>query len=206
MQTTQELQALGYLGPADALSSSTVSEPSLLPDPKDKIAEQNLLHAAMIAVDDGRISDARGGFEKVLRLNPALFRSFDPAWPTGISRRQFLQSGRTIFQRARALRPDDADIASNQGDALIQAGNFAAAKSALETSLKRNPGQYRARFLLGSTLLALHEFPAAQDQLEAALLLQPTFEAQKKLAEVLLEQGKFAEARQQLEQAIMVQP
>ena len=70
MQTTQELQALGYLGPADALSSSTVSEPSLLPDPKDKIAEQNLLHAAMIAVDDGRISDARGGFEKVLGLNP----------------------------------------------------------------------------------------------------------------------------------------
>ena len=88
---------------------------------------------------------------------------------------------------------------------MIQAGDFAAAKSALETSLKRNPGQYRARFLLGSTLLALHEFPAAQDQLEAALLLQPTFEARKKLAEVLLEQGKFAEAREQLEQAIMVQ-
>ena len=43
---------------------------SLLPDPKDKIDEQNLLHAAMIASDDNRSADARQALEKVLALDP----------------------------------------------------------------------------------------------------------------------------------------
>ena len=47
--TIDELKALGYLGKADVGSATNVPEPSLLPDPKDKIEEQNLLHLAMIA-------------------------------------------------------------------------------------------------------------------------------------------------------------
>jgi len=70
--TLEELKALGYLGPADAGSSTNVPEPSLLPDPKDKIEEQNLLHAAMMDADEGRSSQARPGFEKVLSLDPNL--------------------------------------------------------------------------------------------------------------------------------------
>ena len=57
--TLSELRALGYLGPADAGSSTTVPEPSLLPDPKDKIEEQNLLHRAMLASDAGETAQAR---------------------------------------------------------------------------------------------------------------------------------------------------
>ena len=110
------------------------------------------------------------------------------------------------FGRARLLRPDDANVAMNQGEALSKTGDLAGAKAALEASLKINPGQYRGRFLLGSVCFALHEFNAAQDQLEAALLMQSTFEAQKKLAEVFLAQDKFENARQQLEGAIKAQP
>src|SRR5438093_9257530 len=43
-RTVAELRALGYLGPE---GSTRVPEPSLLPDPKDKIEVQNLLHQAM---------------------------------------------------------------------------------------------------------------------------------------------------------------
>src|SRR6266436_4036037 len=50
--TIDELHALGYLGPADAGSATNVPEPTLLPDPKDKIEEQNLLHAAMMAAEN----------------------------------------------------------------------------------------------------------------------------------------------------------
>src|SRR5436189_6483500 len=68
--TLDELKALGYLGPADAGSSTNVPEPSLLPDPKDKIEEQNLLHSAMMASEDNRADDARRSLEKVLQLDP----------------------------------------------------------------------------------------------------------------------------------------
>ena len=69
--TLDELRALGYLGPADSGSSTNVPEPSMLPDPKDKIEQQNLLHSAMMAAEDGRYSDAQVGLEKVLALDPS---------------------------------------------------------------------------------------------------------------------------------------
>ncbi len=83
--TVNELRALGYLGPSDAGSSTNVPEPSLLPDPKDKIEEQNLLHRAMIASEDNRPAEARTALEKVLQL--------DPKSPTAL-----LQLGELEFQ------------------------------------------------------------------------------------------------------------
>ena len=40
-------------------TSSTANSEASLPDPKDKIQEQNLLHTAMMASDDNRPADAR---------------------------------------------------------------------------------------------------------------------------------------------------
>ena len=93
-------------------------------------------------------------------------------------------------------------MALHHGEALSKAGDFTAAKLALEASLKINPGQYPARVLLGSAYFSLHEFTAAQDQLEGALLINTTPEAQIKLAEIFLAQNKYEEARQLLEAAV----
>src|SRR6202011_875949 len=67
--TLDELKALGYLGPAEAGSSTNVPEPSLLPDPKDKIEEQNLLHAAMLATENDEAAKARMELERLLQLD-----------------------------------------------------------------------------------------------------------------------------------------
>src|SRR4029077_14274935 len=69
-ETIDELKALGYLGTIDKGSSTNVPEPSLLPDPKDRIEEQNLLHRAMMAGADGHSIEARVALEKVLELDP----------------------------------------------------------------------------------------------------------------------------------------
>src|SRR4029077_3503388 len=54
------LAKLSPAAPGKADSSSTAqSHPSLLPDPKDKIEEQNLLHRAMIAAEDDQPAEAR---------------------------------------------------------------------------------------------------------------------------------------------------
>ena len=50
--------------------STNLAEPSLLPDPKDKIEEQNLLHRAMIAAEDGRSAEARAALDEVVTLDP----------------------------------------------------------------------------------------------------------------------------------------
>src|SRR5262249_20672752 len=67
--TVDELRALGYLGRADVGSSTNVPETSLMPDPKDRIQEANLLHNAMMASEDNRAADARAALEKVLAMD-----------------------------------------------------------------------------------------------------------------------------------------
>lgn len=172
---------------------------SSLPDPKDKIEEQNLLHAAMMASEDNRPAEARKALESVLAL--------DPKSPTGL--RQLgeleLQAGDYAqaaqnLKSAVAVRPDDATAAFHAGQALLKAGDLAGARDALETSLKLVPGQFQARLLLGRVYLDLKDPRAAEDQFEAALLVQSdSVEAQLGLAKAQLASGNFADAAQSLE-------
>ena len=165
-----------------------------LPDPKDKIEEQNLLHQAMIAFDDNRTSDARAALEKALEL--------DPKSPTALR-----QLGELEFQageyakaadhlkRAREVRPDDATAALLQGEALLKTGDLAGARDALEQSLKLVPGQFEARLLLSETYLKLNDAKAAEDQAEAALLLQPeSVNAAVVVARAQIADHRFADA------------
>ena len=101
--TLDELRALGYLGPADSGSSTNVPEPSLLPDPKDKIEQQNLLHSAMMAAEDGRYSDAQVGLEKVLALDPGSQTALMQLGELELHAGQYAKATEYL-KRARALR------------------------------------------------------------------------------------------------------
>ena len=177
-----------------APESPTSGSASSLPDPKDKIEEQNLLHAAMMASEDDRPADARNALEKVLQV--------DPKSPTAL--RQLgeleLQAGdyglaAQHLKSAIAIRPDDAVAALHAGEALTKAHDPAGARDALERSLKLVPGQFQARLLLGNVYLDLKDAKAAEDQFEAALLLQSeNVEAQIGLAKARLSDRSFADA------------
>ncbi|HYM75828.1 MAG TPA: sulfatase-like hydrolase/transferase [Candidatus Dormibacteraeota bacterium] len=171
--TLDELRALGYLGPADAGSATNVPEPSLLPDPKDKIEEQNLLHSAMMAAEAGNSADARAALEKVLERNPnseAALVQLGSLW----LRAGDYEKASGYLARARELRPDDPAAALYQGQALAKSGDLAGAKAALEACVKLNPKQSaEARVLLGQVYLRLQDYVAAEDQFEATLLLEP---------------------------------
>ena len=183
-----------------------VSNLSSLPDPKDKIDEQNLLHAAMIASEDDRSADARNALEKVIAL--------DPKSPTAL--RQLgeleLRAGDLVqavqhLRGAMEVRPDDATASFDAGQALEKAHDPADARDALQTSLKLMPGQVQARLLLGQVYLELKDPKAAEDQFEAALLIQSSsIEAQLGLANAQVAEGNFTEAAQSLEALSKAQP
>jgi arylsulfatase A-like enzyme/Flp pilus assembly protein TadD len=204
--TTDELRALGYLGPADALGSTNVPEPSLLPDPKDKIQEQNLLHAAMLASEDGRADDARSALSKILQE--------DPKSPTALLQLGELEldSGNNTkavyyLKRAQEVRPDDAAAAFYHGQALSRIPDLDGARAALEKSLQLQPGQFRARLLLGEVFLKLENPQAAEDQLQAALLLEPRSPtAQFELAKAMVANREYADAETQLRSLSKIQP
>jgi predicted Zn-dependent protease len=73
--------------------------------------------------------------------------------------------------------------------------------------LKLTPAQFLARLLLGQVYLGLKNLKAAEDQFEAALLMQPqNLEAQLWLARAQIASGNFVEALRQLKPLSKSQP
>ncbi len=178
---------------------SETAKPSTLPDPKDKIEVQNLLHRSMLASDDNRSADARGFLEKALEL--------DPASPTALRQLGELElaagdysKAAAHLKRAREVRPEDSTAAFELGQALEKSGDLPGARDALEASLKLVPGQMPARLLLGRVYLQLKDAKNAQDQFEAASLVDSNnVEARLGLAEAQIQQSDFAGALPDLE-------
>src|SRR5207244_11682486 len=101
-----------------------VPEPSRLPDPKDKIQEQNLLHAAMLASENNLVNDARSALNKVLEM--------DPESPTALLQLGQLeldsgngQKAAYYLRKACEVRPDDAAADFYYAAALNLTGDLA---------------------------------------------------------------------------------
>ena len=183
-QDSSALKALGYQG-GNGVSANS-AEASQLPDPKDKIEEQNLLHSAMIASDDNRTDQAQQALEKVLQLDPKSVTGLRQLGELELHAGDYAKAAEHLKQ-AREAAPGDATAAFYEGQAREKIGDFAGARDALEASLKLTPGQFPARLLLGQIYLSLKDPQNAEDQFEAALLLQPeSAEAQQGLTRAQL--------------------
>jgi predicted Zn-dependent protease len=196
-----DLKALGYA----ANSAGTANAPNL-PDPKDKIEEQNLLHTAMMAADDNRSAEARAALEQVLQLDPKSPTALRQLGELELQAGDFAKAADHL-KRAREVRPEDATAAFYEGQARNKIGDFAGARDALEASLKLTPGQLEARLLLGDVYLNLKDAKAAEDQFEAAQLLDSSsIVAQVGSARAQVAEGNFAAAVEQLEPLTKSQP
>ncbi len=177
-----------------------------LPDPKDKIEEQNLLHRALIAIQDGRFAAARIALERVLQLDAKSSLALRFIGEAELQSGDYTKSAAHLKQ-ARELAPDDGAVAFLLGQALQKTNDLEGARSVLEEYLKANPNEPAARLLLGSIYLDLKNADAAADQFEAVLLVQAAnVEGQLGLAKARIAKSNFAEAAQGLEELAKSQP
>src|SRR5438270_3126511 len=194
--SANQLQTLGYVGQTE---TSSTNPPSGLPDPNDKIEEQNLIHTAMIAWEDERAADPRSALEPALQLDSTSPTALKQIGELELKAGEYAKAAAHL-KTAREIRPDDATAAFEAGQALEKTDDLGGARDALEASLKLQPSQLPARLLLGQVYLRLNEPKAADDQFEAALLLEPkSVEAQIGAAKTQIAQGNFADAAQELE-------
>jgi uncharacterized protein HemY len=102
--------------------------------------------------------------------------------------------------QAHQIRPEDSTAALELGQACEKSGDWPGARDALEASLKLVPSQISARLLLGRVYLRLNDAKNAEDQFEAAQLVDSTNEeARLGLDEAQIQQSKFADALPDLE-------
>lgn len=185
---------------------ATPASAANLPDPKDKVEVQNLLHNSMLASDDGRTADSRKFLEKAVEVDPTSATALRQLGELELAAADYPPAA-THLKRAIELRPDDAVAAFEAGQALEKTGDYAGARAALEASLKSNAGQTNARLLLGQVYLKLKDARSADDQFEAALLADAdNVEGRLGLAEAQVMKGDFAAARPDLEQLTKSDP
>jgi choline-sulfatase len=179
--------------------SASATPAEALPDPKDKIGVQNLLHNAMLAADDNRSSDARQFLEKALQLDPNSPTALRQLGELELAGGDFAKAA-VHLKRACELRPDDSTATFELGEAAEKSGDWPAARDALESSLKLVPSQMPARLMLGHVYLQLKDAKNAADQYEAALLVDSNnSEGRLGLAEAQIQQSDFAGALPDLE-------
>jgi len=177
-----------------------------LPDPKDKIEVQNLLHRAMLAGSDHRSSDERQFLEKALRIDPSSSTALRQLGELELAAGDFVKAAGHL-KRACELRPDESTAAFELGEALEKSGDWAGARDALEAGLKLAPSLMPARLRLGRVYLELKDAKNAEDQFEAALLVDSNnSDGRLGLAEAQIEQSDFAGALPDLEAFTKVDP
>ncbi len=170
-----------------------------LPDPKDKIEVQNLLHRAMLAGSDHRSSDERQFLEKALQIDPSSSTALRQLGELELAAGDFVKAVGHL-KRACELRPDESTAAFELGEALEKSGDWAGARDALEAGLKLAPSLMPARLRLGRVYLELKDAKNAEDQFEAALLVDSNnSDGRLGLAEAQVEQSDFAGALPDLE-------
>jgi arylsulfatase A-like enzyme len=151
---------------------TAASEASPLPDPKDKIDEQNLLHSALIASENDQPAEARKALEKVVEMDPKSPVALRQLGELELEAGDYVKASNHL-KSANQVRPGDAAVAYHLGQALYKVGDLPGSRDALESSLKTAPGQIPARILLGNVYLQLKDTDAAKDQFEAVLLSEP---------------------------------
>ena len=161
----RRIEGFGILDSCGLRNVDQLAEPSLLPDPKDKIEEQNLLHRAMIAAEDGRSAEARAALEEIVRSIPNSHRTRSIGSARIAGGRIF--QGSSSPHSGEAVAPHGLNSCIRAGRASEGNGDLSGAKEALEASLKLNPTYFQARLLLGKIDLELKELKAAEDDFES---------------------------------------
>jgi len=194
----QKLQALLSQHQAEKNGGKLTAAQAQLPDPKDRIEEENLLHLALLQNDRGHTDQARVLLKKVLEKDSSSALAFSQLGELELKAGNN-QEAASALAKARQLRPNDSTSAFYEGQARFAMRDFSGARDALEASLRLLPEQLPARILLAKTYLRLDKPGSAEDQLQAALLVDSgNADAQLELGRVLLAEKKYAEAVSQL--------
>jgi arylsulfatase A-like enzyme/Tfp pilus assembly protein PilF len=201
-EQTQQLAALGYVGGAAEPSRQSVEGI----DPKSKVAIANLLHQAILEVEEGRFVQAQPLLEKVIKDDPQIYTA---QYQLGLSynRQQRFDEAVPHLKAALIIQPDSGIANYQLGLALFETGDPQGAASAFEAVTRQNPKWADAQFSLGSVYARTNRITDALDRLQIALELNPEhFRANLLTGRILALHGRPDVGLLLLEKATTLQP
>lgn len=200
----QKLQALGYVGS----DGSPAQEQNQLTgiDPKVRIEISNLLHDAMLDIEDSRYQEAIPLLQRTLETQPDM-----PVanMQYGIAQARLKHFDKAIapLQKAIAMQPDNGMGHYELGLALFATGNWKAAAPEFEAAVARAPRWADAHFSLAAVYARIDRVPEAMTELDSTLSLSPDhYRANLLRGRILSLQGNPLSALNNLEKATRVEP
>jgi len=193
------LRALGYFGFHAAISAESIKRD--LPDPKDKLAEFNIILKAEDAFQQHNDDRADALLRQVEEQDPDMYVIPFLLGESAV-RRQNWQRAVAQLELCLKLNPNFDSAMTGLARALFKLGRVDEARSWLEKAVRSNPKNYRAWYETG--LLAMETNPtAARAAYEKAVEIQPNFfPGQRELGLALFNQKEYAGAATHLETAL----
>ena len=199
-EVAERLAALGYVGGSGGSPAASGV------DPKDRIAVANMLHEAILAVEDGAFARAVPLLERVTAIEPNIPIA---QLNLGIARARQRQYARAVAPLRRAVEMQPAGMRGHYelGIAFYETGDLQGAARELGIVAARMPEWADARYSLGSVYARIDRVPEAVVELRAALALEPRhFRANLLLGRILTLRGDAAAAIPYLKAAVDLRP
>jgi arylsulfatase A-like enzyme/Flp pilus assembly protein TadD len=203
-EQVEKLKALGYV--ASDVSHPDPSDTSPGIDPKGKVDVANLLHYAMLEIEDGQYDEAIPKLERVLSQQPQMALAemqLGVAW----ARLKNYQKAIPPLESAIQRLPDSALGHYELGLALFETGQWKDAAPQFEMAVARAPRWADAHFSLASVYARIDRVREAMRELDTALKLNPNhYRANLLRGRILSLKGEAAAALPNLQKATAVQP
>jgi arylsulfatase A-like enzyme/Tfp pilus assembly protein PilF len=207
-EQAQKLSALGYLASDTNSNPATANDAADLEraDPKTKIDLANLLHDALLDVEESRYTQAIPMLQQIVSREPAMAAA-QMQLGTAFAGLKDYKQALPPLQRAVELLPDSSMAHYQLGLALYETGDWQAAAPQFESVVARTPKWADAHFSLAAVDARIDKVPEAMDHLKITLdIVLDHYRANLLRGRIIYLQGDAARAIPNLQAATKAEP
>jgi choline-sulfatase len=204
-QAQANLAALGYVASDDDVKVGPGIEDTRA-DCKDKIVTVNLLHDAILDIENTRYDEAIPLLQKVLSTDPGIPMAYMQLGTAYSWLKQYADAI-PVLRKAVEMRPDTLMPNYLLGLALSEMGDWPGSVPYFEAAVKKSPKWGALHFSLAAAYARVERPKDARKELETLLTIEPDdFRGNMILGRMLTLEGKPAEGLPRLKKAVKLQP
>ncbi len=204
-EAQEKLNALGYVASDNEIEVRPGVEDTKA-DPKDKVEIVNLLHDAILDIEDTRYEEAVPLLQQALAKGPGIPIAYAQLGTAYTWLKQYDQAI-PVLRKALEMRSDTLMTHYELGLSLSETGDWEGAVQQFEAAVQKSPKWPALHYSLGSAYARVNRPADARKELETTLKLEPdNFRANLVLGRMLTLQGKPAEGLPNLKKAVKLEP
>jgi arylsulfatase A-like enzyme/Tfp pilus assembly protein PilF len=205
-QAQEKLSALGYVASQENDTKVGAGVQDTGADPKDKIGTVNLLHDAILDIENNQYEDAVARLQKVLSTDPGIPMAYMQLGSAYSRLKQYDQAV-PVLTKALEMRPDVMMTQYELALALSETGDWEGSVPHFEAAVEKSPKWGALRFSLAAAYGQVGRMKDARRELEKAAELNPNdYRTNLVLGRMLALQGQAPEGIVVLKKAAKLQP